>query len=54
MTPGFRNVLVGTGAAVAIAFPLMVPEIGSIATWKIMLALAGLGLFAIAGTSKSA
>lgn len=52
MTPGSRNLIVGTVAAFAIALPMLVPSIGSIATWKVMLALAGLVLFALGGVRK--
>jgi hypothetical protein len=43
----------GAGAAIAIAFALVVPRIGSVATWKIVLAAAGLAVYILAGRDRS-
>jgi len=37
------------GAAVVIAFVLVVPRIGTVATWKVALAAAGLAIYILAG-----
>jgi hypothetical protein len=37
------------GAAAAIAFVLVVPRIGTVATWKVLLAAAGLAVYILAG-----
>lgn len=43
--PRVRNLIGGLVVAVALAFPFVVPRIGRIDTWKILLAIAGLAVF---------
>ena len=43
-----RNILSGTCAAVALTLTFAVPRIGGVETWKIVLALTGVGLFVLA------
>ena len=43
----FRNILIGLVVAVAIAL-LLIPSIGGVASWKILLALVGLSLWFLA------
>jgi hypothetical protein len=45
MTQPARNLAGGLFVAVVLAAPFVVPRIGSIDTWKILLALAGLAIF---------
>jgi hypothetical protein len=40
------------GAAIVIAFVLVVPRIGTVATWKVVLAAAGLAVFVLAGRDR--
>jgi hypothetical protein len=44
-----RNIVFGAGAAIVIAFVLVVPRIGTVATWKVVLGAAGLAVFILAG-----
>jgi hypothetical protein len=55
LNPGFpvRNIVFGVGAAIVIAFVLVVPRIGTVATWKLVLAVAGLAVFVLAGRDRS-
>ena len=48
-----RNLAAGVGVAVSIALVASVPTIGTIATWKIVLGVIGLGLILISGFSRS-
>lgn len=47
-----KNFATALGCAVALALPFVVPTIGQVATWKIVLGIAGLVLFISAGMSK--
>jgi hypothetical protein len=44
-----RNIVVGAAAAIVIAFVLVVPRIGTVATWKVVLGAAGVAVFVLAG-----
>jgi hypothetical protein len=46
------NLIAGFTIGVLLAFPLIVPAIGGIDTWKYMLAAAGLWLFVRAGMGR--
>jgi hypothetical protein len=48
-----RNIVFGVGAAIVVAFVLVVPRIGTVATWKLVLAVAGLAVFVLAGRDRS-
>jgi hypothetical protein len=48
-----RNIALGLGAAIVIAFVLVVPRIGTVATWKVVLAAAGLAVYILAGRDTS-
>jgi hypothetical protein len=39
-------------AAIVIAFVLVVPRIGTVATWKVVLAAAGLAVYILAGRDR--
>lgn len=45
MTQPARNLAGGLAVAFVLAAPFVVPRVGNIETWKILLALAGLALF---------
>jgi hypothetical protein len=45
MTQPARNLAGGLLVAVVLAAPFVVPRVGNIDTWKILLALAGLAIF---------
>ena len=45
MTQPARNLAGGLAVAVVLATPFVLPRIGSIDTWKILLALGGLAVF---------
>jgi len=45
MTQPARNLAGGLLVAVVLAAPFVVPRVGSIDTWKILLAIAGLAVF---------
>jgi hypothetical protein len=45
MRQSSRNLIGGLTVAVVLAFPFVVPRIGRIDTWKILLALGGLAIF---------
>jgi len=47
-----RNFIGAIVVALLLALPLVVPFIGSIETWKIVLGIAGLALFVGAGMSS--
>jgi hypothetical protein len=47
-----RNIVFGVGAAVVMAFVLIVPRIGRVATWKVALGAAGLAVFILAGRDR--
>jgi hypothetical protein len=47
-----RNIVSGAGVAIVIAFVLVVPRIGTVATWKVVLGVAGLAVFALAGRDR--
>ena len=47
-----RNFAGGLVAAVAMAAPFIVPRVGGIDTWKILLGAIGVTLFARAGMAK--
>jgi len=49
-----RNFAGAIAVAVLLALPLVMPTIGRIDTWKVVLGLAGLALFISAGLTKSA
>jgi hypothetical protein len=40
-------------AAIVIAFVLVVPRLGTVATWKVVLAAAGLAVYILAGRDRS-
>ena len=40
-----RNLIGGLAVAVVLALPFVVPRVGGIDTWKILLAIAGLAVF---------
>jgi hypothetical protein len=44
MTHSSRNLLGGLAVAVVLALPFVVPRIGGIDTWKILLAILGLAV----------
>jgi hypothetical protein len=44
MTQPARNLAGGVAVAIVLAAPFIVPRVGRIDTWKILLALAGLAL----------
>lgn len=44
-----RNITLGLGVAIVIAFTMVVPRIGTISTWKIVLGVIGLAMFMLAG-----
>ena len=44
MTQSSRNLIGGLVVAVVLAFPFVVPRIGGIDTWKILLAMLGLAV----------
>jgi hypothetical protein len=46
------NLIGGFVVALLLSAPLIVPYVGGIATWKIILGLAGLGIFVHAGMSR--
>lgn len=48
-----RNFVGATIAAILAALPFVVPTVGRIATWKIVLGIAGLVVFVRAGMSGS-
>jgi hypothetical protein len=45
MTQPVRNLAGGLAVAIVLAAPFVVPRIGGIDTWKILLAMAGLAIF---------
>jgi hypothetical protein len=47
-----RNFAGAIAVALLLALPLLVPSIARVATWKIVLGLAGLAVFVSAGMSK--
>ena len=47
-----RNIVFGVGMAIVIAFVLVVPRIGTVATWKVVLGAAGLAVFILAGLDR--
>jgi hypothetical protein len=47
-----RNIVFGVGVAIVIALVLVVPRIGTVATWKVVLGAAGLALFILAGRDR--
>ena len=47
-----RNLAAGFAAALRISAPFIFPVVHGIATWKIMLGIAGLWLFIRAGMSR--
>jgi hypothetical protein len=49
-----RRLIWAGGIAFLLAMMVAVPEIAGIATWKFVLAAAGLGLFVLAGRSRGA
>jgi hypothetical protein len=42
----------GVGIAIVIAVLLVVPRIGTVATWKVVLGAAGLAIFILAGRDR--
>jgi hypothetical protein len=44
-----RNISLGLGVATVIAFTMVVPRIGTISTWKIVLGAIGIAMFVLAG-----
>jgi hypothetical protein len=48
------NILAGSLVAVIGAVLLLVPSIGGVATWKVVLGVLGLALFIAAGRDRSA
>jgi TRAP-type mannitol/chloroaromatic compound transport system permease large subunit len=46
------NLLGGLAVAVLLSAPFIVPSVGGIATWKIIMGVAGLSLFVRAGMSR--
>ena len=49
---GARNLAAGLAVAVLLATPFIVPAVAGIATWKIILGIAGLWIFVRAGMTK--
>jgi hypothetical protein len=49
-----RNFAGAVAVAILLALPLVMPSIGRVETWKIVLGLAGLLLFVTAGMSSRA
>jgi hypothetical protein len=47
-----RNLAWGFAVAALLAGPFIVPTIGGIATWKVILGVAGLWIFVRAGMSR--
>ena len=45
MTRPARNLAGGLAVAIVLAAPFIVPRVGTVETWKILLALAGLAVF---------
>jgi hypothetical protein len=52
MPTNLRNIVFGVGAAIVIAVALVVPRIGTVATWKVVLGAAGLAVFILAGRDR--
>jgi len=46
------NLLVGLAVALLLAAPFIVPYVGGIATWKIIMGMAGLWIFVRAGMAR--
>ncbi len=51
MASPVRNLIVGAVVAVAIATAMVVPNIGGVSTWKVLLGAFGVILFVLAGLS---
>jgi hypothetical protein len=48
-----RNIVAGLGIAIALAVAMLVPSIGRVSTWKIVLAAIGLVIVVLAGRDAS-
>jgi hypothetical protein len=47
-----RNIVLGSGVSIVIAFTAAVPSLGGVSTWKIALGLVGVVLFVLAGRER--